>query len=103
MAEAQQKQQQKKKIKQTRHISAIKRNRQNKKRRIHNKSALSTVATAIKKVKAALLKKDTNSAKAALIEAIPLIDSAAQKKLIHHRNAARKISRLTLQVNGLGR
>ena len=53
MAEAQK--QQKKKIKQTRHKSAIKRNRQNKVRRAHNKAALATVATAIKKITAAVL------------------------------------------------
>ncbi len=99
MAEAQQ--QKKKKIKQTRHKSAIKRNRQNKVRRAHNKSALATVATAIKKINAAVLKKDSKEAKAALQQAIPLIDKAAQKKLIHPKNAARKISRLTIQVNTL--
>src|SRR3989344_8200870 len=99
MAEAQQ---QKKKIKQTRHKSAIKRNRKNKVRRAHNKAALATVATAIKKIKAAVLKKDAALAKEALQKAIPLIDRAAQKKLIHHKNAARKISRLTAQVNILG-
>ena|SRR3989338_9554760 len=95
-------QQQKKKIKQTRHKSAIKRNRQNKVRRAHNKSALATVATAIKKINAAVLKKDSKQAKEALVQAVSLIDRAAQKKMIHHRNAARKISRLTLQVNALG-
>ncbi|MBI3017328.1 MAG: 30S ribosomal protein S20 [Deltaproteobacteria bacterium] len=99
MAEAQK--QQKKKIKQTRHKSAIKRNRQNKVRRAHNKAALATMATAIKKIKAAVLKKDANSAKEALTQAVSLIDRASQKKLIHHKNAARKISRLTVQVNTL--
>ncbi|HBQ20580.1 MAG: 30S ribosomal protein S20 [Deltaproteobacteria bacterium GWA2_38_16] len=81
--------------------SAIKRIRQNRRRNERNKSARSTVSTAIKAVRLAISKKDKNAAQLALKKAIPLIDKAAQTKLIHPNNASRKISRLTQQFNTL--
>ncbi len=81
--------------------SAIKRVRQNKKRRAHNKSQHTAVMTGVKKVLAALQKKDKKAALEALNEAVPLLDKAALNHLIHRNNASRKISRLTQQVNRL--
>jgi small subunit ribosomal protein S20 len=40
-------------------------------------------------------------AQAALQQAIPVIDKAASKGSLHHRAAARKISRLSKQVHAL--
>jgi small subunit ribosomal protein S20 len=40
-------------------------------------------------------------AQAALQQAIPLIDKAASKGSLHHRTAARKISRLSKKVYAL--
>lgn len=81
--------------------SAIKRVRQNLRRKERNQSAYSQVVTAVKAVKQAILNKDSKTAKTALAKAVPLIDKAAQTRLIHANNASRKISRLTVQVNKL--
>ncbi|OGP55025.1 MAG: 30S ribosomal protein S20, partial [Deltaproteobacteria bacterium RBG_13_52_11b] len=55
------------------HLSAIKRARQNQKRRIRNVHVESTVKSAVKRVRAALEKKDVDEARNALFKAIPLI------------------------------
>jgi small subunit ribosomal protein S20 len=55
----------------------------------------------VKKVRTALEKKSVDEAQAALQEAIPVIDQAASKGSLHHRTAARKISRLSKQVHAL--
>lgn len=64
-----------------------------------NKSIKSAVKTATKKVEAAVAAKDQEAAKAALINAISTIESAASKGVYHKNNAARKVSRLTKLVN----
>lgn len=83
--------------------SAIKRVRQNKKKRDHNRSIYSEVTTAIRTVEQAIQRNDAKSAQASLNIAIPLIDKAAQKNMLHRNNASRKISRLTVQVNSLNK
>ncbi len=55
----------------------------------------------IKRVLAALDEKNFDQASATLRDAIPVIDQAAAKGIIHPRNASRKISRLTCSVNAL--
>ena len=52
-------------------------------------------------VRTAIDNKSLEEAQAALQEAIPVIDKAASKGSIHHRTAARKISRLSKQVHAL--
>ena len=64
-----------------------------------NKSIRSAVKTAIKKVEAAVEKKDVEAAKAALKEAISVINKAGSKGVYHKNTCARKISRLTKAVN----
>jgi small subunit ribosomal protein S20 len=81
------------------HKSAIKRNRQSEQRRLRNKSVKSLLRTRIKQVKLAVDAKDHAKARESLEEAVPVIDKAASKGVIHRRNAARKISRLTRAVN----
>jgi small subunit ribosomal protein S20 len=46
--------------------------------------------------------KDAAVAKEALAAAIPEIDAAASKGVIHRSNASRNVSRLTRLVNTLG-
>jgi small subunit ribosomal protein S20 len=77
----------KKKMGVGRHASAIKRARQNKKRRARNKMAMSKMKTAVKAARSA------RSAEG-LAEAIPVIAKTAKKGVIHKRKAARLISRL---------
>ena len=83
------------------HKSAIKRAKQSEARRQRNRAVKTKVKRAVKKVRIAVDKKNTEEAQAALAEAIPVIDRAASKKTLHHRTAARKISRLSKRVHAL--
>ena len=83
------------------HSSAIKRSRQNEKRRLRNLQIRSTVKSSVKKVRIAIEGKDVEGAKKALLTAIPLIQKARSKNVLHKNASARKISRLTREVNAL--
>ncbi len=84
------------------HKSALKRIKQNKKRADRNRHVRSTLRTFVKRVREAVAAKDDARAKESLAAAIPVIDSAASKGVIHRSNASRSISRLTKLVNTLG-
>ena len=84
------------------HKSAIKRIKQNKVKNERNKHVRSTLKTFIKRVREAVASKDPNTAKEALAAALPVIDKAATKGVIHKANASRNPSRLTKLVNTLG-
>jgi small subunit ribosomal protein S20 len=83
------------------HLSAIKRARQNEKRRLRNLHIKTTVKSSVKKVRVAIEKKDVEGAQKALLKAIPLIQKAHSKGVFHKNTSARKISRLTQGVNAL--
>jgi small subunit ribosomal protein S20 len=83
------------------HKSAIKRAKQSEDRRIRNRARKTRVKTAVKQVRTAVENKSVEEAQAALQQAIPVIDKAASKGSLHHRAAARKISRLSKQVHAL--
>ena len=85
------------------HQSAIKRNRQNEVRKLRNRSVKSYLRSRIKKVIEAVNAKDQEKAQATLKEAIPVIDKAASKGVIHNRTASRSVSRLTTKVNAFER
>ena len=74
--------------------SQIKRNRQNEKRRIKNRVYRGAARTAVKKSRAAFGTNSLEPSKAAVLEAISLLDKAAQKGVLHKNNAARRKSRL---------
>ena len=82
--------------------SAIKRARQNPKRRLHNASRRSMLRTYIKRVVAAIDAKDKNLAQEAFKDAQPVIDRAATNGLIHKNKAARHKSRLSQRIKALG-
>ena len=84
------------------HKSALKRYKQNEKKNLRNKHVRSTLRTFVKHVREAVEGKDATVAKEALAAAIPVIDSAASKGVIHRSNASRSVSRLTRLVNTLG-
>jgi len=86
----------------TKNLSAEKRMRQDEKRRIRNKAAKSAIRTAAKKVVTASEKKDAETAKAALLDMIKKIDTAARKGIVKKNTAARKKSRMQKLVNKLG-
>ena len=82
-----------------RHLSAMKRARQNKKRRVRNQARKTRVKNVMRDVRQAVAQKNLEGAEAALQKAIPVIAQVAGKGTLHWRTAARKISRLTKQVN----
>jgi small subunit ribosomal protein S20 len=81
--------------------SAIKRNRQNEKRRVRNAAVRSTVRTSVKGARAAIEGGQADPARAALLNTIQTLDKAVTKGVIHKNTAARKKSRLTRQLNAL--
>ena len=81
--------------------SAKKRILVNKTKMERNKAIKSGVKTAVKKVEAAVVAKDSEAAKAALLNASSIIDKAATKGVYHKNNAARKVSRLAKAVNSI--
>lgn len=74
--------------------SAIKRNKQNEKRRVRNRVYRGEARTFIARARTAIQSKDADAAKTATLEAISALDKAAQKGVIHKNNAARRKSRL---------
>ena len=83
------------------HKSAEKRDRQNKKHRARNVAAKSALKTKIKSVIEKVDSKNKEKFINALKTAIPALNKAASKGLIHKKNAARKVSRLTKKVNAV--
>jgi len=75
--------------------SAIKRNRQNEKRRMRNKGTRSGMRTT---TKAAVAAAGTDQSADALRLAIKKIDKSASKGIIHKNKAARMKSRLIAQI-----
>lgn len=81
------------------HKSALKRIRQTEKRTARNRHIRSAMRNLVKQVREAAAKKDGEAAKAALERAVPFIDKAATKGVIHKATASRKIGRLVKLVN----
>ena len=80
--------------------SQIKRNRQNEKRRLRNRTTRGAARTAVKDARTALESK--TDLKTSVLFAISMLDKAANKGAIHPRNAARRKGRLMKQLNALG-
>jgi small subunit ribosomal protein S20 len=78
--------------------SQIKRNRQNEKRRLRNRSVRSELRTHQKAVEAAA---GTDEEAEALRAAMKKIDKAASKGVLHKNTAARRKSRLVARVQEL--
>ncbi len=74
--------------------SAIKRNKQNEKRRVRNRIYRGGARTYVKKARTSLDGKDLQVAQQDTLEAISALDKAAEKGAIHKNNAARRKSRL---------
>ncbi|BCB28142.1 30S ribosomal protein S20 [Sulfurimicrobium lacus] len=80
---------------------ARKRARQNDKQRMHNASLRSTLRTAIKKVIKAVDAGDKAAAQSVYKESVSVIDSIADKKIIHKNKAARHKSRLSSAIKAM--
>ncbi len=72
--------------------SQIKRNRQNEKRRLRNRTFRGAARAAVREARATLATGTPD--KATVIAAISRLDKAAEKGVIHKNNAARRKSRL---------
>jgi len=81
------------------HLSTIKRSRQNKKRRLRNRTMKTTIRKAEKRVRQAENKDD---AAVRLQEASSIFDRAASKGVLHRRTVSRHKSRMAKKVNRLG-
>ena len=83
------------------HLSVVKRARQNRQRNMRNSQLRSSLRTAIKKVTAAAEAGDVNTACEQLPLAVRALGKASSKGVIHRNQAGRRISRLTRRVNAL--
>ena len=81
--------------------SARKRARQAVKNRLHNASQRSNLRTKIKAVVKSINTGDKGAAEAAYKSAVPIIDSAVNKKLIHANKAARHKSRVNARIKAM--
>ena len=81
-----------------RHPQQIKRERQDKKRRVRNLESLSKLRTSIKKVLSSTTKKE---AELVYKDAVKVIDKAVSKNLIHKNTGARRKSEITRFLNSL--
>jgi len=77
--------------------SALKRMRQNERRRLRNRTVRSKVRTAVKTARAALGTTATD-ARAAVSDAIRALDKAVTKGVVHPNTAARKKSALARRL-----
>lgn len=81
--------------------SAIKRIRQNEKRRVRNAAVRSSMRTAVKGARESIAEGQAAPAQETVLRTIRLLDKAVTKGVIHRNVAARKKSRLTRQLNAL--
>ena len=81
--------------------SQIKRNRQNEKRRLRNKSVKSALKTAVRKFHEATAAGDNEKAATLLRDATRKLDQAASKGVIHKNHAANRKSAITKKLGSL--
>ena len=79
--------------------SALKANRQNVKRREHNRQMRSKLRSALKAIRVSLDAKDVSGAKAALSQTVSIVDKMATKGIIHRNTAGRYKSRLASRMS----
>ena len=82
-----------------RNKSALKANRQNVKRREHNRELRSKLRTGLKAIRKSLDDKDVDAAKASLKTLQSLVDKMATKGIIHKNTASRLKSRLSTRAS----
>ncbi len=81
--------------------SAIKRNRQNKKRRLRNRIYRGQARTYIRDARSSIEEENLEEARAATFKAISALDKAAAKGILHKNNVARRKSRLMKHLGTL--
>ncbi len=83
-------------------ISALRQHKQSDGRRRRNHGVKSALRTQMRKVLAAVEKKDAPASKDLLSSAYRLLDRAVTKGVIHRNNADRHKARLAARVNAVG-
>ena len=81
--------------------SAKKRILQSEKRRVNNRVFRGRARTYVKKARLAIENGDMDAARAATMDAVSALDKAAQKGVLHDKNAARRKGRLMKQLAAL--
>ena len=81
--------------------SQVKRNRQNEKRRLANRVYRGAARKAVQSAKVAIEAENKKEAQAATLLAISRLDKAAQKGVIHRKNASRRKGRLMKRLAAL--
>lgn len=81
--------------------SAIKRNRQNKKRRLNSRIFRGGARTQVRKARSAIATGEKKAAAEEVKQAVIKLDRVAAKGIIHKNNAARRKSRLMRQLASL--
>lgn len=81
--------------------SAIKRNKQNEKRRLHNRHYRGGARRFVRKARLAIEAGDVDVAREATMKAVSALDKAAEKGIIHKNNASRRKGRLMKQLAAL--
>jgi small subunit ribosomal protein S20 len=85
------------------HKDAIKRNKQNARRRMRNRHYRTRMRNQIKALREAVDAGDVELAQARLRETVSVIQRVAHKGVIHRNQAARRIQRLNAAVKGIAR
>jgi small subunit ribosomal protein S20 len=83
------------------HVSALKRYRQNQRRRLINQMSRHRLKTQLKKLRAAITSGKAADAKALLPETLGVIDRSVRKGVIKKNTAGRYKSRLTKRINAI--
>jgi small subunit ribosomal protein S20 len=83
------------------HASALKRARQDQKKRQQNRTHISAMRTAIKKVLNAVEAGDKETANSELRQATSMLDRAGRRHQIHPTQASRRVSRLNAKVKAI--
>jgi len=83
--------------------SQIKRNRQNEKRRLRNRTVRGAARTADNAARKALAATATPETRAEVLKAISALDKAAEKGIIHKNTVARRKSRLMKRLNAVSK
>ena len=81
--------------------SAIKRIRQNEKRRVRNRVYRGSARTFVKNARLAIEAGNVDDAREATQEAVKALDKAAEKGVLHRNNASRRKGRLMKQFAAL--
>ena len=80
--------------------SALKANRQNVKRREHNRQMRSQLRTTLKAIRELIADDDLDGARKSLDKTVSLVDKMASKGIVHHNTASRYKSRLAARLGG---